>query len=344
MPSWGVHASPMQAGTLLPVANRASLLGCRTLHPTLHSRRAPEDRSGHSLLRAGFTPSTPSLGATRAMQRRGAVSAAAQLQAAACSSAAIGAAPLAALLQRLDAAGQRCGIHADTLQAANEQQDAQQQQQQQQHQQRRRLSHCAATPSGRASSDPAHGRSRRGLSTSAAAAAAAQRSSSGAPSERSYSAAAAAAEPALAFDAAPDAALPHVTFSDPAAAAATAARLRAQANARLKAMTLADPQPRRRMVPAADEPGEMELRRVAVPLTNGSTPERPVWERLAAARAAADAAGSELQSESAAALQLYRQEVLHGHDVSVPAPAPACLLEAPALKRCATGRAAGLLG
>lgn len=250
------------------------------------------------------------------MQRRTVLAAAAQLQAA--TGAATGAGPLAAqLLQRLDAAGQRPGIHTDALQAMNEQIDGQPQQHSGR-QQRRRLAHSAATPSGRGPSTPAAAaHNRRGLSTSAAAASAAQPGSpAGTSPDRGF--ASAAAQPALAFDSgAGDAGLPHVPMHDTAAAAATATRLRAQANARLQAMS-ADHQPRRRMVPAADEPGAMELRRVAVPQPNNDgVCKRPMWERLAAARATAGLDSSELQSESAAALQLYRQEVLHGHDVSL---------------------------
>ncbi len=212
--------------------------------------------------------------------------AAAQLQAASTAAAAGPTQPAAqglpaAFLRQLSSASSALG--APHAQAADPEQAAVQ----------RRRSHSAASTSGRpfSSSYPA----------------AAQRSSSVTPAPARTKSTMA---PALA------AAQPHAVVQH---ALQEAARLVRQANVRREAAAihslddLDGPLPLRgpRSRGSVDRNDDgMTLRRVAN-FTGEVGPPEPAWVRAAAA-----ADGAAATSESQAALALYRQEVLHGHDVS----------------------------
>ena len=225
--------------------------------------------------------------------RRGLVQlAAAQLQAASASAAAGPSQPAAqglpaVLLRQLSSASSALGApHGQ--ETGGEQAAAQ-----------RRRSHAGASTSGRP--------------FSSSAPMAAQRSSSVTPAPARTKSTMA---PAMAT---PLPAQPHAVVQH---ALAAAARLVRQADARREAaanlepadidsplprLELRGPRARRRIDPSDDC---MELRRVAN--FDGETgPPEPAWVRAAAA-----AEGTAATSESQAALALYRQEVLHGHDVS----------------------------
>lgn len=200
-----------------------------------------------------------------------------------------------ALLRQLSVAAEQCSGPADPQQQAPLQQRTSGGTRQ-----RRRLSHCAASTSARC------------FSTGSAA-----RGSSASP-ERGY-----ASQPAFDYDVQRGEAAPaeHVAAATDylGQARQAAAKLKAQAAARIDAQRaeqllvrddrLAHNQRRRNAREGAgadDEDGNMLLRRRPLVCGEDAGPQLPVWAQPA----------SGATPQSAAALQLYRQEVLHGQDVS----------------------------